>query len=83
MLFRSLFNVIGGYASGMISARYSRRLFLFWIYIARAVVTAAFLLLPVSNFNTLLFGAAMGLLWLSTRSGRVTGVQTCALPISS
>ena len=61
-----LFNVIGGYASGMISARYSRRLFLFWIYIARAVVTAAFLLLPVSNFNTLLFGAAMGLLWLST-----------------
>jgi predicted MFS family arabinose efflux permease len=58
--------VVGGYASGMISARFSRRLFLFWIYIARAVVTAAFLLLPVSNFNTLLFGAAMGLLWLST-----------------
>ena len=61
-----LFNVVGGYASGLISARYSRRLFLFWIYSARAVVTSAFLLLPVSDINTLLFGAAMGLLWLST-----------------
>ncbi len=61
-----LFNVVGGYASGLISARYSRRLFLFWIYVARAAVTSAFLLLPVSDVNTLLFGAAMGLLWLST-----------------
>lgn len=61
-----LFNVVGGYASGLISARYARRLFLFWIYVARAAVTSAFLLLPVSDVNTLLFGAAMGLLWLST-----------------
>ncbi|MGA0882552.1 MAG: MFS transporter, partial [Burkholderiaceae bacterium] len=61
-----LFNVIGGYASGVLAGRYSRRALLSWIYALRAVVTAAFLLLPMTPVTALLFGASMGLLWLST-----------------
>jgi len=61
-----LFNVIGGYASGVLAGRYSRRVLLSWIYALRAVVTAAFLLLPMTPVTALLFGASMGLLWLST-----------------
>lgn len=61
-----LFNVIGGYMAGILSGRYSRRLLLSWIYFLRAVVTAGFLLLPISPATTLAFGALMGLLWLST-----------------
>ena len=61
-----LFNVIGGYMAGILSGKYSRRLLLSWIYFLRAIVTAGFLLLPISPTTTLLFGALMGLLWLST-----------------
>ena len=61
-----LFNVVGGYMSGTLSGRMSRRLLLFWIYLARAAVTAGFMLLPMSPATALAFGAAMGLLWLST-----------------
>jgi len=61
-----LFNVVGGYMSGTFSGRMSRRLLLFWIYLARAAVTAGFMLLPMSPATALAFGAAMGLLWLST-----------------
>ena len=61
-----LFNVVGGYMSGTLSGRMSRRLLLSWIYLARAAVTAGFMLFPMSPATALAFGAAMGLLWLST-----------------
>jgi predicted MFS family arabinose efflux permease len=61
-----LFNVIGGYASGSLSTRMSRRMLLVWIYLSRAVLFSLFLLLPISTTSALLFGAGMGLLWLST-----------------
>jgi len=61
-----LFNVVGGYASGVVSDRGARRLLLSWIYALRALVTVAFLVLPMTPWTALLFGAAMGLLWLST-----------------
>ncbi len=61
-----LFNVIGSYASGPLSARLSRKVLLSMIYIARAVVITVFLLAPLSTASVLLFGAAMGVLWLST-----------------
>jgi MFS family permease len=37
-----------------------------WIYFLRAVAIAAFFLLPVTEISIRVFGAAMGLLWLST-----------------
>ena len=61
-----LFNVIGSLASGVIAGRYSKPIFLALIYLARAVIIAAFILLPVTPVTVLVFSATMGLLWLST-----------------
>jgi len=61
-----LFNVIGSYSAGVYGGFYSKRYGLAFIYFARAVVIAAFLLAPVSAVSTILFTAVMGLLWLST-----------------
>jgi MFS family permease len=61
-----LFNVIGSLASGVIAGKYSKPIFLALIYLARAVIIALFLILPVSPLTVLVFSATMGLLWLST-----------------
>jgi predicted MFS family arabinose efflux permease len=59
-----LFNSIGTYLFGLLGARYSQKHLLALIYLARTVFIAVFLLLPVSVASTLVFAAAMGLLWL-------------------
>lgn len=61
-----LFNVLGSYLAGTWGGKYSKRNLLAWTYLGRAIVIAGFVLLPVSTTTVLLFGAAMGLLWLST-----------------
>lgn len=61
-----LFNVVGSYMSGPLSARWSRKVLLSLIYLLRATVITIFLLSPLSNASVLIFGAAMGVLWLST-----------------
>lgn len=61
-----LFNVVGSYVSGMLSGQVSRRYLLSLIYFSRAVVITIFLLMPLSTGSVLIFGAAMGILWLST-----------------
>ena len=61
-----LFNVLGAYMAGAWGARYSKKNMLAYIYLARGAVTAVFILTPVTPASVLLFGAAMGLLWLST-----------------
>ncbi len=61
-----LFNVIGAYSSGVLGGRYSKRYLLTWIYFARAVVIAIFIVVPLSTYSVLIFSGAMGLLWLST-----------------
>ena len=43
-----------------------RRTLLAWLYLARAVVMTAFLLVPLTTGTALVFGATMGVLWLST-----------------
>ena len=70
-----LFNIIGSISVGWLSTFYPRRYLLALNYFLRAVFIAAFVLLPASTVTTLLFGAGMGLLWLSTvppTSGLVT-----------
>jgi len=59
-----LFNAIGTYVFGLLGARYSQKHLLALIYLLRTVTIAAFLVLPISATTTLLFAAAMGLLWL-------------------
>ncbi|WP_420959949.1 MFS transporter [Brucella sp. IR073] len=60
------FNIIGSLASGVISQRTSKPIFLSLLYLARSVLVAAFLLLPQSGMSVLIFSGLMGLLWLST-----------------
>jgi predicted MFS family arabinose efflux permease len=61
-----LFNVAGAYLAGVWGGRHSKKNLLAAVYFGRAAVTALFLVAPVSTPSVLLFGAAMGLLWLST-----------------
>jgi MFS family permease len=70
-----LFNVFGSLAAGWLGARYSNTKLLAGIYGLRAVVITAFMLVPASSGLTVAFGAAIGVLWLSTvplTSGMVT-----------
>jgi MFS family permease len=70
-----LFNIIGSLSVGWLSNRYPRRYLLALNYFLRSVFITAFVLLPASTVTTLLFGAGMGLMWLSTvppTSGLVT-----------
>ena len=61
-----LFNIAGSFLSGIAGQRYSKKSSLSFIYLARAIVITAMLLLPKSELVIYLFSAVMGLLWLST-----------------
>ncbi|MGI9625119.1 MAG: MFS transporter, partial [Acidimicrobiales bacterium] len=61
-----LFNVFGSLAAGWLGARHSNTKLLAGIYGLRAVVITAFMLVPASSTATIVFGAAIGVLWLST-----------------
>jgi len=61
-----LFNVIGAYLAGVLGGRHSKKWLLSAVYWARGLVLLAFVLTPMSTASILLFGAGMGLLWLTT-----------------
>ncbi len=61
-----LFNIAGSLAAGYLGSRHSKTNLLAGIYFGRAVVISVFLLAPKSAGATIVFGAAMGVLWLST-----------------
>ncbi|HEY0919358.1 MFS transporter [Devosia sp.] len=61
-----LFNIVGSLLSGYLGSRLPKQLLLATIYFSRAVIIALFVLFPVTELSAYMFGAAMGLLWLST-----------------
>ncbi|OWJ78751.1 MFS transporter [Haematobacter genomosp. 1] len=61
-----LMNVGGTILAGMLGKTYSKKYLLAGIYLARTVVSAAFIMAPVTPGSVLLFSAAMGSLWLAT-----------------
>ena len=61
-----LFNVLGTYAAGVLGQRMAKRKILAFIYLARAVAIALFLLAPLTPMSVYLFASVMGMLWLST-----------------
>jgi predicted MFS family arabinose efflux permease len=61
-----LFNVVGTYAAGSLGQRLAKRKILAFIYLARSVVIALFLMAPLTPASVYVFSAVMGLLWLST-----------------
>jgi len=61
-----LFNVFGTYAAGVLGQKLPKRHILAFIYLARAVAIAVFLMVPLSPASVYVFSSVMGLLWLST-----------------
>jgi MFS family permease len=61
-----LFNIVGSITAGWLSGRMPKRYILSINYAVRALAVVAFILLPASPVTTLIFGAVMGLMWLST-----------------
>jgi MFS family permease len=61
-----LFNIIGSIGSGYVANLMPKRYLLSLIYFSRSAAILAFILLPPSPATTLMFGAVIGVLWLST-----------------
>jgi MFS family permease len=61
-----LFNIVGSVTAGWLGDRMPKRYLLSFIYFVRAAAILAFIAFPVSLVSCLVFGAVMGLMWLST-----------------
>ncbi|MBK9238512.1 MAG: MFS transporter [Rhodoferax sp.] len=61
-----LTNVLGTYAAGVLGQRLNKRHILAFIYLARSVAIAVFLIAPLTPMSVYVFSSVMGLLWLST-----------------
>ena len=66
LAFIGLFNIIGAISAGLLGNRFPKRYLLSTIYLLRAVAITAFVLAPMSPASAMIFGAVMGILWLST-----------------
>ncbi len=58
------FNVAGSYVCGWLGGRYPKQRLLGGVYILRSLLFVVYFTMPPSTASTLVFGAAMGLLWL-------------------
>jgi len=61
-----LFNIVGSLAAGWLGDKMPKRYLLAIIYFLRSAAVLAFISFPVTAASSIVFGAAMGLLWLST-----------------
>jgi predicted MFS family arabinose efflux permease len=61
-----LFNIVGSLTAGWLGDLMPKRYILSVIYFGRAAAVLAFISFPVTPVSAILFGAVMGLLWLST-----------------
>jgi len=66
-------NCVGSLAAGWLGARYPKHILLGLLYILRAAVFTAYFVMPPTPASTLVFAAAMGMLWLSV-APLVTGL---------
>ena len=58
------FNIVSSWLFGWLGDRYPKRLLLGGIYLLRSLILALFFLFPPTPLSVVLFGAAMGTLWL-------------------
>ncbi len=58
-------NLVGTLTAGWLSVRVRLKSILFWVYLGRAVILAAYLLLPKTALTLYAFSIALGLLWLA------------------
>lgn len=61
-----LFNIFGSLGAGALGGRYRKKHLLSYLYLARSAVILVFILGPKTEASVLIFGAVIGLLWLST-----------------
>lgn len=61
-----IFNMIGTLLAGYLGNLYSRKYLLVGIYTLRAIVSALFIIYPVTPLTVFLFSVLMGALWLAT-----------------
>ncbi|MEI6099474.1 MAG: MFS transporter [Alphaproteobacteria bacterium] len=61
-----LFNIAGSILAGWLGKRYPKKYLLAAIYAGRTVVSALFIMLPMTPVSVLLFSATMGAMWLAT-----------------
>ncbi|NKB49376.1 MAG: MFS transporter [Alphaproteobacteria bacterium] len=59
-------NIIGTYLAGESSKKYRQKNVLSFIYLGRALLIAALMILPTTEWTIYAFSAVFGLLWLST-----------------
>jgi len=61
-----LFNIVGSVGSGMLGNLMPKRFILSTIYFTRSLLILAYISMPPTPTTTLIFGAVMGIVWLST-----------------
>ncbi len=61
-----LANIGGSFLAGWLGKRYTKKYLLAGVYVARTVVSALFIMVPMTPTTVLLFSLAMGVLWLAT-----------------
>ena len=61
-----LFNIAGTLLAGWLGGRYRKKYVLALLYLLRSLAFVLFLVAPVSEASVLVFGAALGFLWLGT-----------------
>ncbi len=61
-----LANIGGSIMAGWLGKRYTKKYLLAGIYAARTLVSAVFILLPITPTTVVLFSLSMGALWLAT-----------------
>lgn len=62
----ALCNMAGAWYAGVLGGQFRKRTLLSGIYLLRAIVLAAFVLMPHTPTTVLMFSAAIGFIWLGT-----------------
>lgn len=59
-------NIVGSLTIGWLAQTHRMKILLFWVYGARALAVAVFLIAPKTALTFYIFGAVLGLTWLAT-----------------
>ena len=59
-------NIAGSLSVGWLAQKHRMKMLLFWVYGARAVAVAVFLVAPKTAMTFYVFGAVLGVTWLAT-----------------
>lgn len=77
-------NVVGSFTFGYLGDHYRKKYLLSLLYFSRAIVISLFIFWPITNTTAVIFGTAIGFLWLGTvpltsgAIGQIFGVRYLA-----